>query len=129
METATIALTGYFQLGRFRLMSKHNASQDIPKRPTERKQWILFQLKLKGSNFRALGRELGCTHQAVAWAAAGHASLEIERAIADKIGLAHVDLFPEHFDDQGERIPLARPRQRKGRPGAENGNVYSREVA
>jgi lambda repressor-like predicted transcriptional regulator len=113
----------------FGLMSKNRASLDIPKRPTERKQWILFQLKLKGSNFRALGRELGCSHQAVAWAAAGNASLEIEQAIAAKIGIDHVDLFPEHFDDEGERIPLARPRQRKGRPQAENGNVYSREVA
>ncbi len=111
------------------IMSKNTPSLDIPKRPTERKQWILFQLKLKGSNFRALGRELGCSHQAVAWAAAGNASMEIEAAIAAKIGIRHVDLFCEHFDDQGERIPLARPRQRKGKPQTENGNVYSREVA
>lgn len=124
-----MVLTGHIWLSMFGLMSKNRASLDIPKRPTERKQWILFQLKLKGSNFRALGRELGCSHQAVAWAAAGNASLEIEQAIAAKIGIAHVALFPEHFDDTGERIPLARPRQRKGRPQSENGNVYSREVA
>lgn len=110
-------------------MSKNTASLDIPKRPTERKQWILFQLKLKGSSWRALAKELGCTHQAVAWAAAGNASLEIEQAIAAKIGVSHVDLFPEHFDERGVRVPLARSRQRKGKPQAENGNVYSQQVA
>lgn len=86
-------------------------------------------MKLRGSNLSALARELGCTHQAVTHAAAGRPSLEIEQAIAAKIGVRHEALFPEHFDEQGERIPLARPRQRKGKPQAENGNVYSREVA
>lgn len=110
-------------------MTKNTSTLDIPKRPTERKQWILFQLKLRGSNFRALGRELGCSHQAVAQAAGGQTMMEIEAAIAAKIGVRHADLFPEHFDENGERVPLARSRQRKGRPASEIGNVYSREVA
>ena len=110
-------------------MSKRTNTSDIPKRPTERKAWILFQLKVRGSSFSALGREIGVSYQAVPWAASGRPAYEVEKAISAKIGVSTTDLFPEHFDDQGERIPLARPRQRKGRPGAENGNVYSREVA
>jgi Ner family transcriptional regulator len=109
-------------------MSSRSQTRDIPKRPTERRQWILFQLKLRGSNLSALARELGCTHQAVIHAAAGRPSQEIEKAIADKIGVRHVDLFPEHYDEAGERVPLARPRQRKGIPQAEICNVYSREA-
>jgi Ner family transcriptional regulator len=109
-------------------MSKRASTMDIPKRPTERAQWILFQLKVRGSNYSALARELGCSNQAVAWAAGGRPSREIEKAIADKIGVRHVDLFPEHFDENGERVPLARPRQRKGIPQTEICNVYSRKA-
>lgn len=110
-------------------MSSRSLTHDIPKRPTERRQWILFQLKLKGSNLSALARELGCSHQAVIHAAAGRPSQDIEKALADKIGVPHRALFPEHFDEEGNRIPLARPRQRKGTPQTDLGNVYSRETA
>lgn len=111
------------------VMSKRIHTSDIPKRATERKAWILFQLKLRGSSLSALGREIGVSHQAVAWAAYGRPALDTETAIAAKIGVDPRDLFPEHYDEQGERIPLARPTSRKRRPADENGNVYSREVA
>ncbi len=110
-------------------MSKRTNTSDIPKRPTERKAWILFQLKVRGSSFSALGREIGVSYQAVAWAASGRPAYEVEKAISAKIGVSTTDLFPEHYDEHGERIPLARTTQRQRRPQSENGNVYSREVA
>ena len=110
-------------------MSKRTNTSDIPKRATERKAWILFQLKLRGSSYSALGREIGVSYQAIAWAAAGRPAFETEKAIAAKIGVDPRDLFPEHSDEQGERIPLACTTPRQRRATAENGNVYSREVA
>jgi lambda repressor-like predicted transcriptional regulator len=109
-------------------MSKQIKTSDIPTRSTERKAWVLFQLKVKGSSFSALGREIGVSYQAVAWAAGGRPAFEVEKAIAAKIGVPSAELFPEHYDEHGERVPLARTTQHKGKPQAENGNVYSREM-
>lgn len=110
-------------------MSNNRASLDIPHRSAERRAWIQYQLRLVGTNFRALGRKIGVSHQAISYAASGLPSFEVEQAIADAIGVRHQDLFPEHFDDRGERIPLARARQRKGSGAAPQRNVEKTEAA
>ncbi len=110
-------------------MSSKLPSSDIPKNPSERRAWIQYQLRLQGTNFRALGKSIGCSQQAVSQAASGLPSFDVERAIADAIGIAHATLFPEHFRDNGERIPAARPRRRKSTPPSSQRNVYSEKVA
>lgn len=113
----------------FLVMSKTPASFDIPKKPTERRAWIRFQLDLKGTNFRAIANEQGCSRQAVSYAAAGYPSEELEAVLAEILGVPHQALFPEHFGEGGERIPLARTRQRKSTPLIPQRNVYSREAS
>lgn len=110
-------------------MTNKRPRLDIPKKPAERRAWIQYRLRLIGSNFRALGRQLGVSQQAVSYAAAGYPSLAIEQAIAKAIGVAHQELFPEHFDEAGGRIPLARTRQRKPTRPASQRNVESSEAA
>lgn len=110
-------------------MSIKNPTPDIPKNPAEKRAWIQYQLRLKGTNFRALGLEIGVSQTAVSRAAAGYPMQDVERAIADAIGIAHATLFPEHFRDNGERIPAARPRRRKSTPPSSQRNVYSEKVA
>lgn len=110
-------------------MSSNRPSLDIPKNPAERRAWIQYQLRLRGTNFRALGREIGVSQQAVSQAAAGYPMEDVERSIAEAIGIAHASLFPEHFRENGERIPAARPRRRKSTPPSSQRNVYSEKVA
>lgn len=110
-------------------MTKKRPRLDIPQKPAERRAWIQYRLRLIGSNFRALGRKLGVSQQAVSYAAAGYPSLAIEAAIAEAIGVPHQELFPEHFDDAGGRIPLARTRQRKPSRPAPQRNVEKPEAA
>ncbi|SON55770.1 putative transcriptional regulator [Hartmannibacter diazotrophicus] len=85
--------------------------------------WILFQLRLKGESFTSLARKIGCSQQAVTQVSGGKPSFEIEKAIAKELGVPHADLFPEHFDSAGERIPLLRTSQRKRSEIAKSRNV------
>ncbi|RJF94843.1 hypothetical protein D3874_03240 [Oleomonas cavernae] len=112
-------------------MAIATSTLDIPKNPAERRAWILYRLKCKGSNFRALARELGCSHQAISIAAGGMPSRHIELALAARIGVRQQELFPEHYDKNGRRLPLARSTERIGkgsRPAAQH-NVEKTEAA
>lgn len=112
-------------------MAIARSTLDIPKNPSDRRAWILYRLRCIGLNCRALGRELGVSHQAVSDAARGKPSRHIEAALAAKIGVPPQALFPEHYDKTGRRIPVARSTERKGegtRP-AQNRNVESSEAA
>jgi len=112
-----------------RTMSKHLAPLDVPKIPAERRVWIGYQLKLRGTNFRALGREIGVSHQSVSAAAFGKPMFDVEAAIARVLGIKHRDLFPEHFDPSGARIPIARATGRKGSRAGTAVNVYPPQEA
>lgn len=74
-------------------------------------------LKTRGLSLRALARELGVTHQAVG-AALMAPSVRIEQAIADALDIAVTDLFPERFDDCGNRLHLTRPANSSAGRGA-----------
>jgi lambda repressor-like predicted transcriptional regulator len=89
-------------------MTSAPASQAIPKNPAKRRAWVGYMLKTRGLSLRALARELGVTHQAVG-AALMAPSVRIEQAIADALDIAVTDLFPERFDDLGNRLHITRP--------------------
>jgi len=72
----------------------------IPKEPTERWEWIKYQLRLKGYSLRRLGKEYGVTHGAVDAVSNQHLP-KWERIVADKIGLLPQEIWPERYDKNG----------------------------
>lgn len=110
-------------------MSTHPAISDIPKKPAERRAWIAYQLRLRGASFRALARQHDYSHTAFSNVAKGLPNEAIEALLAAIIGVPAKALFPEHYRDSGERIPLARSWRRKSTPLIPQRNVYSREAS
>lgn len=100
-------------------MTISQTTLDIPKNPAERRAWICFQLRLRGTSLRAIARRLGVSQQAVSNALMTPSS-HIEPAIAEAIGLTAQQLFPERFDDAGNRLPRTRPQHRITRPSGRN---------
>ena len=72
------------------------ATISIPQNPTERREWIKYQLRLRGSSFSALARELGVHRSAVSLAMM-QSSSRIEVAIAEKLDLTPAQLWPERY--------------------------------
>lgn len=76
---------------------------DIPEKPDHRREWIKYQLRLKGYSLGALSRELGLCRSAAKEALYRHYP-KMERDIAEKLGLKPWEIWPERYDDQGRPI-------------------------
>lgn len=82
---------------------------DIPENLHERREWIKYQLRLRGKNLASVARELGVSR---------HASIlalrkpypRMEQAIAKNLGVSPSTLWPERYDSHGV------PNRRRGRP-------------
>lgn len=76
----------------------------IPTDPRERAIWVQAQLKMRHTNFAAIGRTLGCTRRVVAMAMV-LPSYRQEKAIADALGIPIERLFAERYDQRtGQRL-------------------------
>ncbi len=69
---------------------------DIPVNPLLRREWIKFQLRLRGTTLSAMARELGVSRQAL-----GQALIQsypkMERIIAARLQLEPWDIWPERY--------------------------------
>ncbi len=83
----------------------------VPLEETARREWIKFQLRVRGSSLSAIARELGVTRHAPRLALVKPYP-RMERAIADKLGLKPMELWPERYDENGQ------PNRTKGRPAS-----------
>lgn len=70
--------------------------------PRERAIWVKAQLELNFSNLTKLAKEAGVSRQAVASALVRPAA-KLEGVIANALGVTPQELFPERFDDLGQR--------------------------
>lgn len=83
-----------------------------PADPRMRREWVKYHLRLRGTSFAQIGRDLGVTRWAV------HRAFlvpypRVERAIADRLGCEPRDIWPERYDPEGHRL-----RQKPGpKPG------------
>lgn len=73
--------------------------------------WILGELRLRGTSLRRLAAEHGVSQQAMSHALIASSS-HLEAVIAEAIGLTAQQLFPERFDEQGNRLSWTREQQR-----------------
>lgn len=103
----------------------------IPSDYRHRREWIKFQLRVRGSSLSQLARELGVTRHTTILALA-RPYPRIERAIAKRIGLRPEQVWPERYDEHGK------PNRKKGRPiksitkvntAAGRRNVHARRAA
>jgi Ner family transcriptional regulator len=83
----------------------------------ERNVWVQAQLRLAGTSFAAIARVHGWSRRAVSQAMTS-ASHPQEKAIAAALGVTQEQLFPERYDQEGNR--LHQVRQHTGRGGADN---------
>lgn len=96
-------------------MNTRNADVTPGATPYERRQWIKYQLNLRGLSLGDLSRRAGCTRQAAIGALA-RPYPRFQRAIADELGVSVHVLWPEWYAPDGERI-------RKPRKGAYVGSL------
>lgn len=75
----------------------------IPKKPSERWEWIKYQLRVRGSSLSALARDLEVTRNAV-HNVARLPYPRVERALAAKLGLRPEELWPERYDAVGKPL-------------------------
>lgn len=64
--------------------------------PHQRREWIKFQLRLRGITLSAIARELGVSRQALRLALI-QSYPKMERAIAAKLGVAPESIWPERY--------------------------------
>lgn len=67
--------------------------------PVIRREWIRFQLRIHGSSFSLLAKEIGVSRQAVA-DVFRHSYPRMERAIAEKLKMKPQTLWPERYLDE-----------------------------
>lgn len=88
---------------------------DIPTDPTARKEWIKYQLRLRGWTLSQLSRaHSGSRHCAIL--AMRQPYPRWERIIAEKLNLKPEVLWPERYDSNGK------PNRHMGRPARKVSN-------
>jgi len=87
---------------------------NIPEKPAERRVWIVGQLRLRGTSLRRLAAQEKVCQQAMS-NALNHSSSYLEEVIAQALDLTVQQLFPERFDDRGNRLSWTREQQRSTR--------------
>lgn len=77
--------------------------------PDTRREWLKFQLALRGSSFSAIARATGFTHQAIcSIAGKRYGNRVVEKMIAEKIGMPADRIWPERYQDYQQNIASAR---------------------
>ncbi|MBW8003053.1 MAG: transcriptional regulator [Planctomycetes bacterium] len=75
------------------------SDQNVPSDPVQRREWIKYQLRIRGSSLSAVAREMGVSRHASNLALA-KSYPRMERAIASKLGLEPRLLWPERYDEK-----------------------------
>jgi len=71
-------------------------SEHIPKDLLQRREWIKFQLRLRGITLSGMARELGVSRQALGQTLV-QSYPKMERVIAAKLGLEPEIIWPERY--------------------------------
>ncbi len=74
---------------------------NVPSDPKERREWIKFQLRVRGSSLSAVAREMGVSRHATNLALS-KSYPRMERAIADKLGTEPRIIWPERYNNKSQ---------------------------
>lgn len=87
-------------------------SMSIPLEYRQRREWIKYQLRLRGTSLAQVAREQGVSRDA-ATLALRKPYPRMERALAKALDLKPEQLWPERYDASGRpNRPLGRPRKK-----------------
>jgi len=100
-------------------MTADTSTVDIPRNPTERRGWIIWQLRNLGWSLSRIAREEGVSLQAVS-AALLVPSSHLHTRIAETLGLTRQQIWPEFYAPTGEPLGRTRPQHRSTRPAGRN---------
>ena len=92
---------------------------NIPKKPADRRGWVIWQLRQRGTSLRRLAIREGVSSQAMSNALMLPSS-HLREVIATALGLTAQTLFPEDFDAAGNRLGWTREPQRNTRHSGRN---------
>lgn len=87
----------------------------IPHTPEERREWIKYQLRIKGLSLRLLAERFGVSRHAPAKALVLHYPLW-EARIANELGLTAQELWPERYQANGlpkRQIGFGKPKKHR----------------
>lgn len=101
-------------------------TSDIPRDPRERNIWVLAQLKLRGSGYSAVARQLG-VHRSTVINAMYQANERVEAILAEAIDVDPKALFSERYDANGNRLHAVRGS--KDNTGSVSANVEAGKAA
>jgi lambda repressor-like predicted transcriptional regulator len=107
-------------------MTIETSTVNAPENPTERRGWIIWQLRNRGSSLTQIAMKEGVSLQAVSSALLVPSS-HLQRVIAGTLGMTPQQLFPEFFAADGRRLGRTRDQQRTTR--AISRNVEGRRTA
>ncbi len=114
--------TGFIVQG----MTTETSIMNVPKNPAERRGWIIWQLRNRGSSLSRIALQEGVSVQAVSSALLVPSS-HLQQAISAILDLTPAQLFPEFFDAAGRR--LGRTREQHRNTGGRARNVKGGEAA
>lgn len=95
---------------------------EVPLDPTQRWEWIKYQLRAKGTSLAKLARELGVSDTAVKNAKRVPYP-RMERAIAKALGLKPIDLWPERWNANGTPHRIRKQRAEINRKSVQEHNA------
>jgi len=96
---------------RTKKLNTQSADRDgVPSDPRERGYWVSYQLKLRDQSYGKIASSIKKTPAAVRQALF-QPSFEVEKKLANVLGLTPEELFPERYDDEGMRRYAVRLRK------------------
>lgn len=102
--------------------------RNVPVNPQQRTAWVKVQLFLRGKSFASIATEQGVSRAAVSQAMR-MASDDLEKAIAQTIGLEQRELFFDRYAPDGTRLHPVRGAQRDNTGAGIPRNVKGGEAA
>lgn len=97
------------------------ATKKLFKDPVKRRAWVIYQLGLQGRSLASIARDLGLV-RASAQAALARPYPRMERVLAEAVGVLVHELFPERYDQNGDRLI------RMGRPIGSGKKSYAKDT-
>lgn len=77
----------------------YRLAKDIPSSAGQRREWIKYQLKIRGISLAALGRQHNTSRQAIS-IALHRPSPRWEHEIATALGMTPAQIWPERYDEE-----------------------------
>lgn len=115
-------------------MKIDNATKQLLADPKKRRVWIIYQVSLMGRSLAQVADEAGVSRQCL-YQVFNRTYPRMEKVVADALGIAPMELWPERYDADGLPIyRMGRPKksaskQIQNNTRSKGRNINARKVA